>query len=81
MAWYWWLVVIGLILVAVGIAVRELFKITAWGGDRTDALQEADRFHAEAEAFRGSSSPNNAKLDGKQRIARPKDELGPFFGP
>ena len=76
MAWYWWLGLLALVVVSVVVVAKLLGAITAWGGDRTNALDEATRFSAEAEAFRGSRTPDNATLDGKNRIAPPTQDGG-----
>ena len=76
MDWYWWLGLFGLLAVCVLASVRLLGKITAWGGNRSDGLEQASRFAAEAEAYRGSRTPDNATMDGKNRIAPPTTEGG-----
>ena len=78
MDWYWWVALLVLIAVSAFAVIRLLGHITAWGGDRTDGLYEASRFSAESEAFRGSRTPDNAKMDGKNRIAPPTQDGAPF---
>ena len=77
MTWYWWTgVIVVLVIIAVFISYKLLIRITAWGGDRADALEVAGRFQTEAEAFRGNYNPGAPKLDGKTRIAPPTQDGG-----
>ena len=78
MEWYWWLGLLFLIAIGVYVSAKLLGGITAWGGDRTDGLDQASRFSAEVEAFRGSRTPDNATMDGKNRIAPPTQDGAPF---
>ncbi|HEU4320915.1 MAG TPA: hypothetical protein VFS66_12625 [Acidimicrobiia bacterium] len=76
MDWYWWLALVVLVAGCVLISIKLLGGITAWGGDRMDGLHQASRFSAESEAFRGSRTPDNATMDGKNRIAPPTQDGG-----
>ena len=76
MAWYYWVGLLLLLAIGAYLVLLLLAKITDWGGDRTDGLENASKFSAEAEAYRGSRTPDNATMDGEHRIAPPKHPLG-----
>lgn len=78
MDWYWWLGLLA-VLVLCGFAIVKLLGgITAWGGDRMDALDNASKFSAETQAFRNARTPDDATLDGHNRIAPPTQDGAPL---
>jgi len=77
-----WVILGIVVLVFSGMAIWGLLRgVTAWGGDRADGLEAASQVITEANAYRGSVGPEDTPMDGRRRIAQPKDDAGfGFFG-
>jgi hypothetical protein len=76
-----WVLYAGLALVAI-VAIRSLLtRITAQGGtsDR-DPAATVNQILAEADAFRGSRSPDDRPWDGQKRMASPTQDGGGVGG-
>jgi len=71
-----WPLVIVIVLAGAWAIVVLLRKITVWGGSRSDGLEVASQFMTEADAFRGSVSPDDPTWDGRNRIAPPTQDGG-----